>query len=168
MNHSAYQVWISLGETITGKNLSLLHCKGRGIGWLCPAPQAVCPTILMKRLGDSWMSSMKLSHTKRCGSSSHLVHSWHGPWPLLWGIYACQGYTLKGCSVANPNSSAPIVKPESHMDTESKHHNRCKYMTYESVGTQYTHIHRLISTVGQQSLHQGKTVFSTPLHIGPK
>ena len=70
---------------------------------LCWAPKAVCPTIKMEWLGDSWMISMKLPLSKAVGEADTQSTPGMGYGPSPWGTYACQVYTPKGCGVANPS-----------------------------------------------------------------
>ena len=70
--------------------------------------RVVCSTILMKWLGHSSMSSMKLPLLKAVGGTANHCTPGVGHGPSPGGAYACQVYTQMGCSDANHNELSPL------------------------------------------------------------
>ena len=99
----------------TWKRRPLLAMQGRWRDRIsCQVPKAVCPTILIEWLEDSWLSSMGFPPTQRSGGSSHLMHSWHGPQTRTRRHICLPWVTQKGCSGAHTIGWAPICEHSSH------------------------------------------------------
>ena len=102
---------MSLGRIKPGKEDPSPPCReGQGIRWHYQTFKAVCPTIFLEWLEDSWLSSIRPPYLKQ----------WKGQ-PLgkflVWADdhhqdvhMHCHGYAPKDCNGANPNGWAPIVE----------------------------------------------------------
>ena len=142
---------MSLGGTQPGKEDPSPSCReGRRIRW---SPRAVCPTIQVEWLGDSWMSSMRSPILKDMEGAANQWTSGISHWPSPGGMYACHGKTSYSCSIANPNSWDPTGEHSSQMWTWRQKANtitRTNIQYNESLGVltlKKTHLWEIHGTV---------------------
>ena len=107
-----------MGWSITWNEYPFPPCReGKGIAWLSAKPQSCIPHHIDGRAGDSWMGSMKHPLLKAVGGAATRCTPGTDQRLSSGGLYACQVYSLKGCSHTNPNGWSPIGKHGSHMGT---------------------------------------------------